>query len=164
MESLSTYAKRFISQINKPDVDFVYGLSPVISIEQKTIQRNPRSTVGTMTDIASYLNLLYATISEGYNPWSEELLSIKSASVILDALMSLKEGSQIELRAPIYPVYGEDFSFLFTEIRKKGYRRMYIDGKLYDLQEDIDIDESRDYQMEVLIDSFHCGKVRTRKC
>jgi len=158
MESLSTYAKRFISQINKPDVDFVYGLSPVISIEQKTIQRNPRSTVGTMTDIASYLNLLYATIGEGNDPWEEEKIAIKSAPVILDALMSLKEGTEVELRAPIYPVYGEDFTFLFTEIRKKGYRRLYIDGKLYDLQEDFEIDETREYHMEVLIDRFPLRK------
>jgi len=154
MESLSSYAKRFISQVNKPDVDFVYGLSPVISIEQKTIHKNPRSTVGTMTDISSYLNLLFATISEAQSPWTEEKLPIKSAQVILDAISGLKHDTWIELRAPVYPIYGEDFAFLATEIRKKGYRIIYIDGKCFDLQEEFELDESRSYQMEVLIDRF----------
>lgn len=154
MESLSTYAKRFISQITKPDVDFVYGLSPVISIEQKTIHKNPRSTVGTMTDIASYLNLLYSTISEAQSPWSEDKLVIKSANVMLDAISGLKADTWIELRAPVYPIYGEDFSFLITEIRKKGYRHIYLDDQPYDLQEEFDLDESREYRIEVLIDRF----------
>src|ERR1700760_2637082 len=85
MESLSTYAKRFVAQVAKPDVDYVYGLSPVISIEQKTTGSNPRSTVGTMTDIASYLNLLYATIAEPHCPRTGEITPSRSASQILEA-------------------------------------------------------------------------------
>ena len=102
MESLSTYAKRFVAQVAKPDVDFVYGLSPVISIEQKTIANNPRSTVGTMTDIASYLNLLYATIGEPHCPRTGELTPSRTASQILEAILSLPEGTEIELRAPVF--------------------------------------------------------------
>src|SRR5690349_22280369 len=92
MESLSTYAKRFVSQVSKPDVDFVFGLSPVISIEQKTTGSNPRSTVGTMTDIASYLNLLFATIGEPHCPRTGEPAPSRTASQILEAMLALPNG------------------------------------------------------------------------
>src|SRR5246127_4383890 len=95
MESLSTYAKRFVAQVAKPDVDFVYGLSPVISIEQKTIGSNPRSTVGTMTDIASYLNLLFATIGEPHCPRTGEPTPARTSSQILEAILALPEGAEI---------------------------------------------------------------------
>ena len=122
MESLSTYAKRFVSQVAKPDVDFVYGLSPVISIEQKTIGSNPRSTVGTMTDIASYLNLLFSTIAEPHCPRTGEARPSRTASQILEAILSLPDGTEIELRAPVFQLYGEELDFVFTEVRKKGCR------------------------------------------
>src|SRR5512142_1208685 len=91
MESLSTFARRFIAQVGKPDVDFIFGLSPVISIEQKTLTSNPRSTVGTMTDIASYLNLLYATIGEPHCPRTGEPTPSRSSSQILEAILALPE-------------------------------------------------------------------------
>src|SRR6201991_1473063 len=117
MESLSSFAKRFVAQVAKPDVDFVFGLSPVISIEQKTIASNPRSTVGTMTDIASYLNLLFATIGQAHCPRTGEPTPNRSSSQILEAILSLPEGTAIELRAPVFKVYGEELDFVFTEIR-----------------------------------------------
>src|SRR3954451_11210746 len=123
MESLSTYAKRFIAQVAKPDVDFIYGLSPVISIEQKTTGSNPRSTVGTMTDIASYLNLLFSTIGVPHCPRTGERVASRSPNQILEALLSLPEGAEIELRAPVFKVYGEELDFAFTEVRKKGCRQ-----------------------------------------
>src|ERR1700704_495043 len=89
MESLSSYAKRFVAQVAKPDVDFMFGLSPVISIEQKTVSSNPRSTVGTMTDIASYLNLLFATIGDAHCPRTGEITPSRSSSQILEAILSL---------------------------------------------------------------------------
>src|SRR5882757_3872110 len=104
MESLSTYAKRFVAQVAKPDVDFIYGLSPVISIEQKTTGSNPRSTVGTMTDIASYLNLLYATIAKPHCPRTGERVGSRTANQILEAILSLPESAEIELRAPVFKV------------------------------------------------------------
>ena len=128
LESLSTFARRFVTQVTKPDVDFVFGLSPVISIEQKTIASNPRSTVGTMTDIASYLNLLFATIGEAHCPRTGEPVPVRSASQILEAILSLPEGAEIELRAPVFKVYGEELDFVFTELRKKGCRRLIVDG------------------------------------
>jgi excinuclease ABC subunit A len=154
MESLSSYAKRFVSQVAKPDVDFVFGLSPVISIEQKTLTSNPRSTVGTMTDIASYLNLLYATIGQPHCPRTGEPAPSRSASQILEAILTLPEGTEIELRAPVFKVYGEELDFVFTEIRKKGCRRLIVDGKPIDISEQVEIDESQVQNIEAVVDRF----------
>jgi excinuclease ABC subunit A len=141
MESLSSFAKRFIAQVAKPDVDFVFGLSPVVSIEQKTVGTNPRSTVGTMTDISSYLNLLFATIGEPHCPRTGEPVPSRSAAQILEAILSLPEGTEIELRAPIFKVYGEDLNFIFTEVRKKGCRRLIVDGKPLDISDYVERDQ-----------------------
>ncbi len=157
MESLSSYAKRFVAQVAKPDVDFVYGLSPVISIEQKTIASNPRSTVGTMTDIASYLNLLYATIAEPHCPRSGESTPSRSPSQILEAILSLPEGAEIELRAPVFKQYGEDLDFVLTEVRKKGCRRLIIDGRLVDISAEIELDETGIRDMDAVVDRFAVG-------
>src|SRR5712691_3932979 len=140
MESLSSYAKRFVAQVAKPDVDFVFGLSPVISIEQKTTANNPRSTVGTMTDISGYLNLLFATMGEAHCPRTSEATPSRSSSQILEAILSLPEGSEIELRAPVFKVYGEERSFVFTEARKKGCRRLMVDGRPVDISDRVDLD------------------------
>src|SRR6476620_5259150 len=152
MESLSTYAKRFVSQVAKPDVDFVYGLSPVISIEQKTIANNPRSTVGTMTDIAGYLNLLYATIGEAHCPRTGELTPSRTSAQILEAILSLPESSEIELRAPVFKVYGEDLDFVFTEVRKKGCRTLIVDGKPLDISEEVTLDADNVTTMDAVVD------------
>jgi excinuclease ABC subunit A len=154
LESLSSYARRFVAQVAKPDVDFVLGLSPVISIEQKTIASNPRSTVGTMTDIAGYLNLLFATIGQAHCPRTGEPTPSRTASQILEAILSLPEGTQIELRAPIFKVYGEDLDFVFTEVRKKGCRRLIIDGKAVDLSAQIDLDEADVHDIDAVVDRF----------
>src|SRR5215470_13842896 len=119
MESLSSYAKRFIAHVAKPDVDFVFGLSPVISIEQKTLASNPRSTVGTMTDIASYLNLLYSTIGQAHCPYCKQPIPIKTAVQIVEHLLSLPAGTTVEIAAPVNKIYGEDYAYLFADIRSK---------------------------------------------
>src|SRR5579863_9997115 len=152
MESLSTYAKRFVAQVTKPDVDFVSGLSPVISIEQKTIANNPRSTVGTMTDIASYLNLLYATIAQPHCPRTGEPAPSRTSGQILEAILALPEGTHIELRAPVFKVYGEDLDFVITEVRKKGCRTVIIDGKPMDISAEVAIDESKVKDMDAVVD------------
>jgi len=158
MESLSSFAKRFIAQVAKPDVDFVFGLSPVISIEQKTVANNPRSTVGTMTDIASYLNLLFATVAEAHCPRTGEPAPGRTSNQILEAILSLPEGAEIELRAPVFKVYGEDLDFVFTEIRKKGCRRLIIDGKPVDVSEQVELDEERIRDMDAVVDRFVVGR------
>jgi excinuclease ABC subunit A len=152
MESLSSFAKRFVAQVAKPDVDFVFGLSPVISIEQKTIASNPRSTVGTMTDIASYLNLLFATIGEPHCPRTGEPTPSRSASQILEAILSLPDGAEVELRAPVFKVYGEELDFVLTEVRKKGCRRLIVDGRAVDISEKMNLDESRIRHMDAVVD------------
>ena len=154
MESLSSFAKRFITQVSKPDVDFVFGLSPVISIEQKTLTSNPRSTVGTMTDIASYLNLLFATIGEPRCPRTGEPVPSRSASQILEAILSLPEGAEIELRAPVSRLYNEDLDVVFTEVRKKGVRRLVVDGKAIDLATEVNLDEDAVKHMDAIVDRF----------
>jgi excinuclease ABC subunit A len=154
MESLSSFAKRFITQVAKPDVDFVFGLSPVISIEQKTLTSNPRSTVGTMTDIASYLNLLYATIAEAHCPRTGESTPSRTAGQILEAILSLPEGAEIELQAPVFRVYGEDLDVVFTDVRKKGCRWLVVNGRPVDLSAEVDVDESTVQTMDAVVDRF----------
>jgi excinuclease ABC subunit A len=154
LESLSSYAKRFVAQVSKPDVDFIFGLSPVISIEQKTISSNPRSTVGTLTDVGSYLNLLFATIGEPHCPRTGEPVPSRSSSQILEAILSLPEGTAIELRAPVFKVYGEDLEFVFTEIRKKGCRTLIVDGTAVDISEELHLEADEVRQMEAVVDRF----------
>ncbi len=157
MESLSSYAKRFVSQVAKPDVDYVYGLSPVISIEQKTVGSNPRSTVGTMTDIASYLNLLYATIAEPHCPRTGEAVPSRTSSQILEAVLSLPAGAEVELRAPVFKQYGEELDFVLTEVRKKGCRRLYVDGRPVDLSAQLELDEAQVGDMDAVVDRLIAG-------
>jgi excinuclease ABC subunit A len=154
MESLSTYAKRFVAQVAKPDVDFVFGLSPVISIEQKTLSSNPRSTVGTMTDISGYLNLLYATIGQAHCPRTGEPTPGRTPSQILEAILSLPEGTEVELRAPVFKVYGEELDFVFTEVRKKGCRWLIVNGTPVDLAAEVNLDEADACEMEAVVDRF----------
>jgi excinuclease ABC subunit A len=162
MESLSSYAKRFVTQITKPDVDFVLGLSPVISIEQKTLTSNPRSTVGTMTDISSYLNLLFATIGEAHCPWSGESAPGRTASQIVEAILALPRGAEVELRAPVPKIYGEDLDVVFTEVRKKGCRTLIVDGKRLDLSAEHDLDVADVTHMAAVVDRFVIGKTNEK--
>jgi excinuclease ABC subunit A len=152
LESLSSFAKRFVAQVARPDVDFVFGLSPVISIEQRTLTSNPRSTVGTMTDIASYLNLLYATVAEPHCPRTGESTPSRTSSQILEGILSLPEGAEVELRAPVFKVYGEELEFVLADVRKKGIRRLIVDGTSIDISEEVDLDESAVRDMDAVVD------------
>ncbi len=154
MESLSSYAKRFIAQVEKPDVDFVYGLSPVVSIEQKTIARNPRSTVGTLTDISSYLNLLFSTIADAHCPYTGESVPIKTGSMILESLTSHPNGTEFELLAPIFPIYGEELKVLFTEVRKLGCRSVLINNDRIDLSDELPETIPQNAKMMAVVDKL----------
>jgi len=160
LESMSTFAKKYIAQLKKPNVDFVYGLSPVISIEQKTGVRNPRSTVGTMTDIYDYLRMLYATIGVAHCPYCGAEVPTRSPEQMLAHLLTLPAGTEVEVRAPVFKIYGEDYAYLFDEVRTRGYRRAYIDGRFVDFSEPVDLDEDTTYQIDVIVDRFaiHPGK------
>lgn len=157
LASMSTFARRFIGQLKKPDVDFVNGLSPVVSIDQKTIGSNPRSTVGTMTDISDYLRMLFATMGTPHCPMCEEPIVIRTAYQMMEHLLSLPPGTEVEVRAPVYKIYGEDYEYLFEQIRVNGYRRARIDGKPADLGDNIELDEDEDHTIEAIIDSFVVG-------
>src|SRR3954463_5213884 len=122
LESLSSWAKRFVQQLKKPKVDFVYGLSPVVSIEQKSIQKNPRSTVGTMTDISDYLRMLFATTGISHCPYCRSEVPVRTPHQIAERLLALPEGTEVEIRAPVFKIYGEDYPYLLAEIRTAGYR------------------------------------------
>jgi excinuclease ABC subunit A len=154
LESLSSFAKRFVAQLKKPDVDFVYGLSPVISIEQKSVGHNPRSTVGTMTDLRNYLQLLFATVGDAHCSRCRTPIPFRTPTQIAERVLALPPGAEVELRAPVSKVYGEDLAYLFGDVRGKGYRWIVVDGKRYDASEDMDLDEDGDYDMEVVIDRF----------
>ncbi len=157
LASMSTFAKRFIGQLKKPDVDFVNGLSPVVSIDQKTIGSNPRSTVGTMTDISDYLRMLFATMGIPHCPLCEESIPVRSPHQMLEHLLSLLPGTEVEVRAPIFKIYNEDYAALFERIRVNGYRRARIDGEPRDLGDNFELDEDEIHSVEVVIDSFVIG-------
>lgn len=157
LASMSTFARRFIGQMKKPDVDFVNGLSPVVSIDQKTTGSNPRSTVGTMTDISDYLRMLFATLGTPHCPMCEEAIEIRSASQMTEHLLSLPKGTEVEVRAPMNRIFGEDYNYLFEIIRVNGYRRARIDGMLCDLGDNIELDEDGSHTIEAIIDTFVIG-------
>jgi excinuclease ABC subunit A len=157
LASMSTFAKRFVGQLKKPDVDFVNGLSPVVSIDQKTVGSNPRSTVGTMTDISDYLRMLFATMGTPHCPLCGDALVIRTPHQMMEHLLSLPGGTEVEVRAPVYKIHGEDYEYLFELIRVNGYRRARIDGQPRDLGEHIDLDEDEDHTVEAVIDTFVVG-------
>jgi len=154
MESLSSYAKRFIAQLKKPDVDFVHGLSPVVSIEQKTTFNNPRSTVGTMTDIYDYLRMLFATVGTPHCPYSGKETPVRTPHQMAERMLSLPQGTEIEVRAPIFKVHGEDWAYLFDDIRTQGCRYVLVDDQVCDIGDAIELDEDTDYRLEAIIDRF----------
>jgi excinuclease ABC subunit A len=154
LESLSTWSKRFVEQLRKPDVDFIYGLSPVISIEQKTISKNPRSTVGTMTDVYDYLRALYCTIGVPHCPYCGREIAMRTPLQIAEHVLSLPAGMVVELDAPTFKVYGEDYAYLFAEVRTKGYRRLRVDDAVLDLGEELELDEGQTYDLQVVVDTF----------
>ena len=154
LASMSSFAKRFVGQLKKPDVDFVNGLSPVVSIDQKTIGSNPRSTVGTMTDISDYLRMLYATVGTPHCPYCEKKLPIRTPHQMMEHLLSLPAGTEVEVRAPVFKIFGEDYEYLMEQIRVNGYRRARVDGREVDLGGEIGLDEEQEHRVEAVIDFF----------
>jgi excinuclease ABC subunit A len=152
LESLSAHARRYVVQLEKPDVDLVMGLSPVISIEQRTTSRNPRSTVGTMTDIYDYLRLLLATIGQAHCPYCRRSVPTKSTQQMLEHLLALPQGTEVEIRAPVFKVHGEDWTYLLDDVRQRGYRWVRVDGALHDIGQAMDLDEDRSYAISAVID------------
>ncbi len=152
MESLSSYARQFLGQMEKPDVDSIEGLSPAISIDQKTTSKNPRSTVGTVTEIYDYLRLLYARIGIPHCPVCGREIKQQSVDEIVDRIMALEEGTRIQLLAPI--VRGKKGQHLKTleNAKKSGYVRVRVDGNQYDLSEQITLDKNKKHTIEIIVD------------
>jgi excinuclease ABC subunit A len=154
LDSVSNFAKSRISQLKKAKVDYVRGLSPVIAIEQKKGNNNPRSTVGTVTDINDYLRLLFSTAGTGKCPECGYPLKQLSAAQMAERIASLPAGTVVELRAPVYKVFGEDYKYTFDRYREKGFKNMLVDGEPFSLAEKRELDESRNYSIELVIDRF----------
>ena len=154
LASMSAYAKRFVNQLRKPDVDFVHGLSPVISIDQKTVGSNPRSTVGTMTDLWDYLRMLYATLGTPHCPRCEQPVATRSPQQMLEHLLRLPRGTEVEVRAPVFEIFGEDWEHVFEQVRLQGYRRVRVDGVAKDLGTHLELSEEEHPWVEAIIDRF----------
>jgi len=152
VESLSSYARQFLGQMEKPDVDYIEGLSPAISIDQKSTSRNPRSTVGTVTEIYDYMRLLYARIGKPhcYNCGKE--VSAQSSDQIVDQIMAFPEGTRIQLLAPVIRGRKGEYAKLFEEIGKEGFARVRVDGEIKELREKIELDKKKKHTVEVVVD------------
>lgn len=152
VESLSAYARQFLGQMEKPNVDYIEGLSPAISIDQKTTSKNPRSTVGTVTEIYDYLRLLYARIGIPHCPVCGRVISRQTVDDIVEKLMELPEGSKFQVLAPIVRGRKGEFVKDLENIRRSGYVRVRLDGSIYDLSENIKIDKNKKHNIEVIVD------------
>ena len=152
VESLSSYARQFLGQMDKPDVDLIEGLSPAISIDQKTTSKNPRSTVGTVTEIFDYLRLLYARIGIPHCPICGREIRQQTVDEIVDRILALPEGSRIQLMAPIVRGRKGQYVKELEGARKSGYARARVDGSLYDLSEKIDLDKNKKHTIEIVVD------------
>jgi excinuclease ABC subunit A len=152
VESLSSYARQFLGQMDKPDVDYIDGLSPAISIDQKTTSKNPRSTVGTVTEIYDYLRLLYATIGVPHCPVCGKEISQQTVDQMVDAVANLPEGTRIQLLAPVVRGRKGEYHKLIDDARKNGYVRLRIDGEVRDINEEITLDKNRKHTIEIVVD------------
>lgn len=152
VESLSSYARQFLGQMDKPDVDYIEGLSPAISIDQKTAGRNPRSTVGTVTEIYDYLRLLFARVGEPHCPKCGRLIERQTVQQIVDQVLALEAGTRFMIMAPL--VYGRkgEHKDIIESMRKSGYARMLVDGELRTLDEEIVLDKKKKHRLSVVID------------
>lgn len=152
VESLSSYARQFLGQMEKPDVDYIEGLSPAISIDQKTTSKNPRSTVGTVTEIYDYLRLLYARIGIPHCPICGKEIKQQTVDQIVDKIMQLEEGTRIQLLAPVIRGRKGEHIKELDSARRSGFVRVRVDGSIYDLSEEIKLDKNKKHTIEVVID------------
>ena len=152
VESLSSYARMFIGQMDKPEVDMIEGLSPAISIDQKTTSKNPRSTVGTVTEIYDYLRLLYARVGIPHCPVCGKEIRKQSVDSIIDKVMTLPEGERFMVLAPVVRAQKGMHEKVFASAKKSGYVRARVDGSIYDLSEDITLDKNKKHDIEIIVD------------
>ena len=152
VESLSSYARMFLGQMEKPDVDYIDGLSPAISIDQKTTSKNPRSTVGTVTEIYDYLRLLWARVGTPHCPVCGKEIRQQTIDQIIDQVLELPEGSRIQVLAPVVRSRKGEYAKVFEDARKSGYVRARVDGSLYELTEEIKLEKNKKHNIEIVVD------------
>jgi len=152
VESLSAYARQFLEQMDKPDVDFIEGLSPAISIEQKTTSKNPRSTVGTITEIYDYLRVLFARIGEPFCYQCGQKIASQSVQEIVDQLLALPEGARLQLLAPLVTGRKGEHQRLFDQLKKEGFVRVRVNGEFRELEEEIRLDKKKKHTIEAVVD------------
>ena len=152
VESLSSYARMFLGQMEKPDVDYIDGLSPAISIDQKTTSKNPRSTVGTVTEIYDYLRLLWARVGTPHCPNCGKEIRQQTIDQIIDQVMTLPEATRIQVLSPVIRGKKGEHNKVFEDARKSGYVRVRADGSLYDLTEEIKLDKNKKHSIEIVVD------------
>lgn len=152
VESLSAYARQFLGQVDKPDVDYIEGLSPAISIDQKTTSRNPRSTVGTVTEVYDYLRLLFARVGHPHCPRCGREISQQTVQQMVDQIMAFPERTKLQILAPLMKGKKGEHVKVFEEARKAGYVRVRVDGETHDLSEELKLEKNKKHSIEVVID------------
>ncbi len=152
VESLSAYARQFLGQMDKPEVDYIEGLSPAISIDQKTTSRNPRSTVGTVTEIYDYLRLLYGRAGEPHCPQCGKLIEQQTVQQIVDRVLELEQGTKFMVMAPMVRQRKGEHVRVFDEMRRAGYVRVFVDGSVFTLDEDIRLEKNKKHSISVVVD------------
>ncbi len=160
VESLSSYARQFLGLMEKPDVDFIEGLSPAISIDQKTRSHNPRSTVGTVTEIHDYLRLLYARIGKPHCPRCGKPIERQTAQQIIDQVCALEEGTAVQVMAPVIRGRKGEYKHVFQELKREGFVRVRVDGVLRTLYEELQLDKNKRHTVDIVVDRI---KVSPRK-
>ncbi|MCA9066792.1 MAG: excinuclease ABC subunit A, partial [Planctomycetaceae bacterium] len=160
VESLSTYARQFLGQMPKPDVDSISGLAPSISIQQKSTSRNPRSTVGTITEIYDYLRVLFARVGQGYCYVSGKPIQAQSTDSIIDSIQTLPAGTRFQVLAPIVQNQKGEFRDLFADLRKRGYLRARVDGETVSLTDDLNLRKHHKHNIDVVIDRMVAGQTQ----
>src|SRR5437763_4169671 len=163
VESLSSYARQFLGQLQKPDVDYLGGLSPAISIQQKTAGRNPRSTVGTITEIHDYLRVLFARIGQGHCPECGRPITAQTREQIIARILALPPGSRFLILAPVIRGQKGEYKDLFEEMLRRGFVRARVDGQVVRLTDDLKLDRRIKHYIEIVIDRLKADpKSRTR--
>ena len=158
VESLSAYARQFLGRMEKPDVDYIEGLSPAISIDQKGPSKNPRSTVGTVTEVYDYLRLLFARVGHPHCPKCGREIAMQTVQQIVDAIQNIPSGSRIMVLAPLIRDRKGEYQAVFDDLRKAGYVRVRVDGRIYDLSEEFQLDKNKKHTIEAVVDRLVIGQ------
>ena len=149
---MSSYARQFLGLMEKPNVELIEGLSPAISIDQKTTSKNPRSTVGTVTEIYDYIRLLYARIGVPHCPNCGKKIEKQTIDQVVDSLMELEEGTKIQVFAPVVRGRKGEYTKLLEDFSKEGFVRVRVDGQIYELTDDIEIDRKKKHNIDIIVD------------